>query len=271
MQYLTYVPPPPLSAFIQNFWYWEGEAPGHAKDTIMASGRVGILINLKSDELSWYDGARFANRNALKGISLCGTHAQAFAIDAHQPHVLGVQFRPGGSFPFFAAPARDFRDSHISLDQIWGADAERLHQRLVQAPTPRDKFEILEAALIALAPREFTRHPAVAMALTRVTGSRVTSVATLAAEAEVSHKKFIRIFTDEVGFTPKLYLRVARFQRVLAHIHRAPDVDWGDAVERGGYFDQSHFIRDFRQFSGLTPTDYLIRRGPYLQHVPLAA
>jgi AraC-like DNA-binding protein len=96
--------------------------------------------------------------------------------------------------------------------------------------------------------------------LKRLACRRPSSVAALAAEAEMSHKKFIRLFTDEVGFTPKIYLRVARFQRVL---------ETGDAVEQGGYFDQSHFIRDFREFSGLTPTEYLIRRGPYLQHVPL--
>lgn len=269
MKYLQHRPAPPLDRFIENLWYWEGDAPGHPKDTIMASGRVGILINLTHDELAWYDGDRFARRNTLKGVSLCGTHSRAFAIDAHQPHMLGVQFRPGGSFPFFAPSARHFRDTHISLDDVWGADAERLHQRLVQAPTPRAKFEILEAALIALAPRPLERHPAVALALTRLTGGRPTSVAALAAEAEVSHKTFIRLFAEEVGFTPKLYLRVARFQRVLAAIFQAPEVDWGDAVEQGGYFDQSHFIRDFREFSGLTPTEYLIRRGPYLQHVPL--
>lgn len=266
MKYLQHTPAPPLDRFIENIWYWEGDAPGHPKDTIMASGRMGILINLKSDALSWYDGDRFARRNVLKGIALCGTHSRAFAIDAHQPHMMGVQFRPGGSFPFFAPPAREFQDTHISLADIWGADAERLHQRLVQAPDPASKFEILEAALIALAPRDFTRHPAVAMALSR---PQPVSVAALAAQAEMSHKKFIRLFAEEVGFTPKLYLRVARFQRVLAAIFQAPDVDWGDAVEQGGYFDQSHFIRDFREFSGFTPTEYLIRRGPYLQHIPL--
>lgn len=269
MKYQLHIPAPPLDRFIENFWYWEGDAPGHAKDTIMASGRVGILINLKHDALAWYDGERFGQRHTLKGISLCGTHASAFAIDAYQPHMLGVQFRPGGSFPFFAPPAREFANAHVSLEDIWGADAERLHQRLVQAPTPDDKFAILEAALIALAPRGFAHHPVVEMALGRLSAGRATSVAALAAEAEMSHKKFIRLFSEEVGFTPKLYLRVARFQRVLAEIFRAPKIDWGDAVEQGGYFDQSHFIRDFRQFSGLTPTEYLIRRGPFLQHVPL--
>lgn len=271
MRYLTYVPPFPLDRFIECLWYWEGDEPGHAKDTIMASGRMGILINLRNDALSWYDGDRFRRHNGLKGIALCGTHSRAFAINAHQPHMMGVQFRPGGAFPFFRAPAREFENVHISLEQVWGRDAERLHQRLVQAPTPADKFDILERALVGVAPKAFERHPAVAQALARFAGAphRFT-VARMAAEADVSHKRFIRLFTDEVGFTPKTYLRVTRFQRVLARIFQLPHVDWADVVERHGYFDQSHFIRDFRQFSGLAPTEYLIRRGPFLQHVPIA-
>jgi len=270
--YVTAAPPSPLDSFIENFWYWEGETPGHAKDTVMASGRTGLLVNLKQDRLSWYGGERFAECNRLKGIALCGTHSSAFAIDAHQPHMMGVQFRPGGAFPFFRPPSREFENAHVSLEDIWGRDAERLHQRLAQAPTPQDKFKILESALIAAAPRPFERHPAVALALSQMSRApHKSSVAKLAGEMGVSHKRFIKLFTDEVGFTPKLYLRVARFQRVLARIFQAPGVDWGDVVERHGYFDQSHFIRDFREFSGLTPSEYLIRRGPYLQHVPLPA
>jgi AraC-like DNA-binding protein len=269
--YVTAAPPPPLDRFIANLWYWEGDAPGHAKDTIMASGRMGLLVNLKHDRLSWYGGDCFAQCNKLKGIALCGTHSAAFAISAYQPHMMGVQFRAGGAFPFFKQPSCDFENAHLSLEDIWpAAEAERLHQRLVQAPTPEDKFEILQNALIAKAPRAFAHDPVVAEALPRMARAphRVT-VAQLAANAGVSHKRFIKLFTDAVGFTPKLYLRVTRFQRVIARIHEMPQVDWGDVVERHGYFDQSHFIRDFRQFSGLTPTEYLIRRGPYLQHVPL--
>ena len=268
--YVTASAPAPLDRFIENFWYWEGEAPGHAKDTLMASGRMGLLVNLRKDELSWYGGERFATCHRLKGIALCGTQSRAFAIDAHQPHMMGVQFRPGGAFPFFGPPARAFDNAHLSLEDIWGGDAERLHQRLVQPPAPEDKFEILQTALIGAAPRAFEHHPVVAQALaTFARAPHRASVARLAAEAGVSHKRLIKLFTDEVGFTPKLYLRVIRFQRVLMRIFQAPTVDWGDVVERHGYFDQSHFIRDFREFSGLTPSEYLIRRGLYLQHVPL--
>jgi AraC-like DNA-binding protein len=271
MIYRTFVPPTPYDGFIENIWYWRGEDPGHAKDTIMASGRLGILVNLSRDELSWYGGAGYATRNALKGIGLCGTHARAFAIDAHQPHMVGVQFKPGGAFAFFGGSARDFEDVHISLEDVWGADAERLHQRLIQSPTPDDKMAILFRALAARAD-ECARHPAVDLALALFARApRRASVTSAARAAEVSVKTFIRLFAEEVGMTPKRYLRVARFQQVLARIHAAPRVDWMEVVERHGYHDQPHFIREFKDFSGLTPSDYFRRKGPYLQHVPLEA
>jgi AraC-like DNA-binding protein len=232
---------------------------------------MGVLINLKEDELSWYNGGDFARRNTLKGIALCGANSNAFAIDAFQPHMMGVQFRPGGVFPFFVEPAREFQNAHISLADIWRADAERLHQRLAQAPTPEQKFEILEQALIAKAPRGFDRHPAVAAALKTLSRKPNVSVASLAADADVSHKKFIRLFSDEVGFAPKLCLRVMRFQKLLDRVWQAPSVDWAEEATRHGYYDQPHLIGDFREFSGFTPAEYMRMRGPFQQHIPLPA
>jgi AraC-like DNA-binding protein len=269
MTYKAFVPPAPFDSFIENVWYWRGGSPGHAKDTVMASGRLGLLINLSQDELSWYSGERYATRNVLAGIGLCGAHAHTFAIDAYQPHMMGVQFKPGGAFAFLGGSARAFEDVHISLSDIWGAEAEHLHQRVVQAPTPDDKIELLFRAMAARF-LERTRHPAVEIAL-RLFGRKPHSVSVnaVAREAEVSPKKLIRLFAEEVGMTPKTYLRVSRFQRVLERVHAAVNVDWMEEVERHGYYDQSHFIREFREFSGFTPTEYFRLRGPYLQHVPL--
>ncbi|HEX3810644.1 MAG TPA: DUF6597 domain-containing transcriptional factor [Rhizomicrobium sp.] len=269
MIYETYVPPPPLNAFIANFWHWEGDNPGHAKDTVMASSRLAILINLKEDALDWYGGKDFADNNRLKGMALCGMHTAAFAINAYQPYMMGVDFKPGGAAPFFRAPMGEFQNNHVSLQDIWGPDAERLHQRLIQAPSPRDRFAILQQALLGAAPRDIDFHPAVAAAMTRLASGRVCRVAALAAQAEISHKRFIRLFMDEVGVTPKLYLRMTRFQNLLDRVWNAPSVDWAEAAARHGYFDQPHLIREFREFSGFTPAQYMTMRGPYTNHVPL--
>jgi AraC-like DNA-binding protein len=269
--YMTFVPPPPYDGFIENLWYWEGYDPGHAKDTIMASGRLGIMVNLNEDALTWYDGERYGRRNRIPGIAVCGTHSTHFAIDAFQASNMGVQFKPGGAFAFFGGSARDFANAHISLADIWGTDAHRLHQRLVHAPTPQAKMTILFSAMVDRH-RDSERHPAVALALSRFARApHRTSVRVVAREAEVSAKRLIHLFAEQVGMTPKLYLRVSRFQRVLARVHAAPRVDWMEEVEHHGYYDQPHFIREFREFSGFTPTEYFRLRGPYLQHIPLTA
>ncbi len=262
--------PPPLDGFIDFLWYWEGDPAAHAREVITAGRNLSILISLHSDELRWYNGERYARRNVLKGITLCGTHAGHFAIDAHQPHIMGVSFKPGGAWPFLGPAAHEFADSHFSLEDIWGRDAERLHQRLVQAPTPADKFDILLDGLIRIAPRDFKLDPAVALSLACFERApHRASVAAAAKRAEISPKKLIRLFSDQVGMTPKLYLRVARFQQVMERIAHRSEIDWWDVVERHGYYDQSHFIREFKDFTGFTPTQWLKLRGPYAHHIPL--
>ncbi|HEY2033371.1 MAG TPA: helix-turn-helix domain-containing protein [Rhizomicrobium sp.] len=272
MIYETWTPPAPLDRFIQCLWYWEtDDPPGYAKDTIMASASMGILINLREDELRWYGGEDFAAKNTLRGIALCGTHAENFAIDALQPRMMGVRFQPGGAWPFFGPTGVDFYNSHISLEDFWGNNRARsLHAQLVETKGIAAKFNVLLGALLQHAPRPLEHSPAVSMALSHFDRAPLSSrVKKTADDADLSQKKFIRHFTQEVGFTPKLYLRVVRFQKLLEKVWQMPTVDWAPLAAAHGYYDQPHLIRDFREFCGFTPTQYLARRGPYQQHLPL--
>jgi len=270
MRHVTRAAPPPLDRFIETFWYWEGEPLGYAMDTILASAGTGLMINLAEDRLGWYDGADFAAAHRMRGIGIGGPQSRAIAIDAFHSRMMGVQFRAGGAYPFFGPAAGAFADRHVALDDVWGADAERLHQRLVAASTPAGAFDILLGALLDKSSEDFAHHPAVCHALRSFARApHRADVESVAAGTGLSRKKFIRIFSEQVGFRPKLYLRIERFQRALRQIAAMPLVDWGDIVERNGYYDQSHFIRDFGEFSGLSPGMYLKRRGPHLQHVPM--
>jgi AraC-like DNA-binding protein len=272
--YETWTPPAPLDRFIQNLWYWESdEPPDHAKDTLMASGHMGVLINLGEDELCWYGGERFHERTKLRGIALCGSHSKNFAIDAFQPRMMGVRFQPGGAWPFFGPTGRDFQNNHISLEDLWsGNRAHELHMRLVETPGIAGKFRVLLNAMLRHAPRALEQHPAVSLALHRFDRAPVSArVAQTALDAGLSQKKFIRLFAQEVGFTPKLYLRVTRFQRLVQRVCDMPSVDWAPIATEHGYYDQPHLIRDFREFCGFTPTQYLAMRGPFQQHLPLPA
>jgi hypothetical protein len=87
--------------------------------------------------------------------------------------------------------------------------------------------------------------------------------------AAQSARRFIEVFTDEVGLTPKLFCRVQRFQETVRRIGMGRRVDWAGMALDCGYFDQAHFIHDFRAFSGLSPSAYAAQRTGHLNHVPI--
>jgi AraC-like DNA-binding protein len=145
-----------------------------------------------------------------------------------------------------------------------------LRERLLEAKSAAAKFRILEQTLLSRAKAPLLRHPAVDFAIkefVRVPHAR--TIADVTAQSALSPRRFIRIFADQVGLTPKLFCRVRRFQEVLRTIQSRQEVDWADVAVACGYYDQPHFIADFKAFSGLNPTAYLRIRGEHLNHVPL--
>ena len=237
----------------------------------MASSTVGLLVKLDEDELRHYDGERFDVLHRSRGIALSGPSTSHFAIDAVQTKIMGVQFKAGGAHPFFGPSARVLCNEHVALEDIWGAAAGRLHHQLVEAASVDAKFRVLFEAMIARMCRPLQRHPAVALALARFDcAPHVARVGVVAAESGLSRRRFIEVFVEEIGFTPKLYLRLQRFNRILHRVYGARAVDWSEIAYLHGYADQPHFNREFREFSGLTPSQYLAQPGQGPGHAQLA-
>jgi transcriptional regulator GlxA family with amidase domain len=193
---------------------------------------------------------------------------------------MAVHFKPGGAFPFLGPAADELLDSHASLQDIWGQAALEIRERVAAEHTPASRFQILQGALLShLVPRR-ELHPSVVSALDyfRRNPSR-TVVGKLARDVGLSKRRFIDVFNSQVGIKPKLFSRIRRFQRVLEQVRHLPLVDWAQLALEHGFFDQSHLIRDFVTFSGLSPADYLRRlddlrnnRMPPIRfnHLPLA-
>jgi len=267
-----YMPPPPLAPFIQCFWYWEGTPRPHARERLMPNGEASIVFNLRDEEMRIYDAddpARFVSCG-LAGLT--GARTNCFAIDtATEERVVGIQFRPGGTFPFFHLPAGEIANRAVALDDLWRGAAGEVREQLLAAPSVDAVFAILERALMAQLVRPLELHPAIHFARGHI--CRAPHVATVSGVMErigLSQSRFIELFRDQVGLTPKAFCRVRRFQRVLQAVHGRKSVDWAQVALEGGYYDQAHFIHDFQGFSGLTPAAYLARATEHLNHVPMA-
>ena len=153
---------------------------------------------------------------------------------------------------------------------MWGDSARALRERLLEPKGPHQRLRLLERALHQRAFRSLEWHPAVARALELLhRAPALPTITEVTREVGVSSRRLIQLFREQVGLTPKRYCRVLRFQQVIRATHRRREVRWADVAYDCGYADQAHLTREFREFSGFTPTQYLRLRGDQLNHVPL--
>jgi AraC-like DNA-binding protein len=264
--------------FIEDFWLYDDYEPRHLKERILPSGTVELVINLRDNELRVYDRVRPGVCERFSGAIVSGTYDRFFVIDtAEEASLLGVHFRPGGAFPFFGLPVSELVDAHVELETLWGRSGHELRERLRTALSPIDKFRVLEAMLVARLSGFSMQGDVVRFAVDALSRSGATTVHDVTQRVGLSHRRFIEVFKTKVGLTPKLFHRVQRFQRILAHVRRAPVPKWSHLAVDCGFFDQSHLIRDFVEFSGFSPGEFarhlqeLERRGVHLKrhHLPL--
>ena len=272
MVFRVYIPRPPLSEFVVSLWYYEGHDPSHGKERRLPDGSMELIVNLREDRLRVCDRRDHDRFQSFGGCLLSGAHSGFVVIDtADQVQVMGAHFKPAGAFPFFGVPAYELRDAHAPLEALWGTKADELRNRLLGAATLEARFRVLEQALLERATWPSRHHPATALALEEfLSVPQARTVSEVTARVGLSQRRFIRVFDEEVGLTPKLFCRVRRFQEVLRFIEKSQRVEWGEVALACGYFDQAHLINDFRQFAGLSPAAYLARRGEHRNHVPLS-
>ena len=260
MRFRSYRPGRPLADFVENFWLCDGYASPHLRERIFPSVTFGLVFNLGDGDLRIYRARHPDRCTRLPGAIVSGPYGGYFVTDrAPEASVMAVHFKPGGAFPFLGLAANELLDTHVSLQDIWGRGALEIRERISAERTAARRFQILQDALLSRLARRPEHHPAVLSALDYFRRDPSRAVGKLARDVGLSNRRFIDVFSFEVGLKPKLFVRIQRFQRVLQRVHHLPLVDWAQLALEQGYFDQSHLIRDFVAFSGISPADYLRR------------
>jgi len=175
-----------------------------------------------------------------------------------------VNVSPIGARVLFGMPMSELANRVVTLEDVLGADAAILVERLRAVPDWSTRFDFLDAALL----RRFAASsgPSVVMAWTwtRIVaeGGNV-DVAALAGRCGWSNKRLIAEFRDQLGLPPKLVGRIVRFngaRRAAEQYGTARSL--ASIAEQCGYYDQAHFNHDFREFAGIPPLEYLRTQLP---------
>jgi AraC-like DNA-binding protein len=269
---LKYIPKPPLAAFVKLFWHYDAYSQQHAWERVLPTGGVQLVIRLRDDPLRTYEAHQAGKSQNCHGPLMCGPHSRFFAIDTTPlAACMGVLFEPGGAYPFLDASASELQNLNVPLEALWGDAAEELRERLLEAKTPDSRFSILEQSLLSHVYAPLERHPAVTFALRAFQAvPQDRTIAEVVKKTGLSQRWFIESFRAQVGLTPKMYCRLRRFQAALTLMGRREDVDFASLAQNCGYYDQAHFIRDFREFSDVCPTKYLADRTEHKKHARLA-
>ena len=169
-----------------------------------------------------------------------------------------VDFTPLGAYRFFGGAVPDLTARMVGLDDILGRDAENLRERVAEAASWQRRFEIVEHFVLRRAVHE--PSPAVAFALeTLWQRAGAVRIADIASDIGWSRKHLTRRFHNEIGVPPKTLAQMLRFHRACALARMDGRGGWAAIAADAGYADQAHLARDFRIFSGETPTTWATR------------
>jgi AraC-like DNA-binding protein len=269
----TYRPASPLRNFVEMLWLQEGSTatPANTRETIVPDGSAELVINLSEDAARTFNFGDFAAARRFSGAVFSGPHSVPFVIPATDNRCLiGAHFTPGGAFPFLAMPLEEVRNEQVELDALFGISARELRDRLLSVTSAAQRFAILERFLLRQLVKPRTYHRAVTFALRRFGSADEPphTIDEVRKDLGLSSRRFSRVFSEQVGLTPKSFARLNRFQRTIRSLPREREIDWGEIVFTAGYYDQAHLIHEFHSLSGLTPTEYVARHTERWNHLP---
>jgi AraC-like DNA-binding protein len=262
-------PPRSMAGVIECLWYWQGAPGPHLQERLLPTGEASLILNLRDDSIAIYEDGSGASHyhNAV----FSGPRSSCFTIDCNQQErVAGVQFRPGGVFPFLRMPVSEMEEASFDMEDLWGAEASIVRERVLAAPTPRAMLEVLARCMEERLLGATRLHEAVvymAGALNHCT--EPAGVRRVTERVGMSQRRVTQLFHEQVGVSPKTFHRVRRFQSTLRQLRGRHEVDWADLAVACGYYDQAHLAHDFRLLAGMTPGAYLAAATEHLNHVPL--
>lgn len=256
MKYLEYAPSSHLAPFIKCYWSLSNSSGVRREDPkqFLTEGGMELVFNL---------GDPFT---VISGHSVFENHGGAFAIGPMTKsqygyaggncHLFGVCFLPGAATSSLSLPMRELSDRCIDAKDLWGSKVKRLADYFCDRPDDaQSKLDILNRffeSQIDWASPEYQLLSS-SMQLIRQSNGRLP-IELLAHQLTIRRRRLERIFQKMVGIPPKKMSRLFRIKNAISRILDPSFDGWAGLAIDAGYFDQAHFIRDFKMVTGLTPS-----------------
>ena len=266
-----------LRPFVRLLWASEpGEAAGAESgplcwERMLPSGLAHVVLRLSGPPLYMLSADGTGPAQVIRHGIVGGPRSSAYIKQVADAETVGVELTAGATLALLGVPGRQLAELHAPLDDLLGPVTESWCDELAGLPSASARALRFEALLTSRL-RERVLHPVVRHAISRFSdGIGSVSVSAVVSESGYSHRRFISLFEESTGITPKRFARVVRFRETLEALQRCEQgaESLGALAVALGYADQAHLTREFREYTGITPARYRQSQPGQLFHLPL--
>jgi AraC-like DNA-binding protein len=253
MDYQEYKPHIHLAEFIECYWYARSDRPPfREKESLIPDGTIEMMFNFGDDYFQVIEN----DLTKIKGSHVIGIRNRSLSIS--QPgkqHFFCIRFKLGGTYPFFRLPVDLFAGRFYSLDVLLGNQLKELEERLYNAKNNESRICIADQFFLQKLYTGNGDYLFIRKCLPFLVQSM--DIGKTAKDFNTNYKTLERRFRKVVGLSPTELLKINRFNNAVLTMYACRYDNLTSIAYSSGYYDQSHFIREFKQLTGFTPKDFL--------------
>jgi len=267
MQYDEYPVSEPLSRYVQTIWAMQSENDEdiYPRSLIMPDGIVEIIFHYETPFYTWQRNTSFSQPENF-AVSMMRQYIEIGS--SGKAGFISVRFFPWGAYHFFNVPVQTFLDQTIDAQELWGNCSGKIITELKSLTTINDRFKAVEWFLLEKLDLYQKSETQTDHAIKRIRETKgVLSMEEIYADTGFSKKQLERKFLATVGVTPKVFSRITRFLNICRNLKAQKNKTLTQLTYECGFYDQAHFIKEFKAFSGFTPTAFFEKERIYFSEI----
>jgi AraC-like DNA-binding protein len=247
-----------LNKYIERYWSWESEGKGRVNlPKIIPGTGIEFLFHYQSPLIVYNDHNGYKKRLTHSHI-ICLRNTPYNIMKMEKLGFIAVRFRVGAFRHFFKGSMNEIGDSFLSAEEIWGKQSYKLEYSLFNAISLEERVKILDSSLLELFLNHNKNDKEIDYIVNRIYyGYKDLKINDLAKEINISKRHLERRLIASVGVRPKDVHRNSRFVAVLRYLLINQKKEYLTHAIDAGYYDQSHFLKDFNYYVGETPSLFL--------------
>lgn len=256
MNYNTYEPNKELSPFIKCFWLLESPKEEHSQSqTIVPDGCIEMIFHY-GDLYKQYleNGSSIIQPRCF----VIGQLTRPLEIEpTGETGIFAVRFHPNGFLPFTTIPLKELENTAVSLKVLFENEGEEIEEKILNAKYTTERITEIERFLVKrLTDQETVDRIVKSTVETILTANGQLSVNELSKQANTNRRKLERKFSSAIGLSPKQLSKTIRLQATLKLLLTKKFTSLTALAYEGEYYDQAHFIKDFKELTGITPKEF---------------